>query len=469
MRDWRLASLGDDLLIEGDRLAAMKALWPTHSGKAQCIVLTPPRTTGKQGWVYPDLVDAPQIAEWCGTVVTRDDPERHDKWCCMMLPRLRGSQELLAEDGAVLVSVGENDLHFLRLLMDEVFGAHNFVATIPRTKPPSNLGSVENLSKRHEFLVVYAGDKACFRRACRRRATAGFEGLRAGVASTGSMGAARSGRPPGHAGPAEDSLADFFSTHRSRFPARRIPQMPSDLLRLCAGNDGLVLDVFAGTAATARAVLRLNGQDGGRRRFVLLLGPGGRPDGRSTETAQPGDSEVPEGEVPDREVPYSQTPEPPYGHYRAERSPRLDAIVSASRLPTYEDLADHLFSTATGQQVDLSRIRPDRWFVGSDAERDIYLIYSDNGCVLEELGLDRDTVRELPRTKRRGIVFAPWRLCNREILRRHGITYRQIPMEVRCLASRLPKGHAGDSPLAELPHLRGALVDPPPWRPAVAA
>ncbi len=459
MRDWRLADLGDDLLIEGDRLAAMKALLPTHAGKAQCIVLTPPRTTGKQGWIYPDLVDAPRIADWGGQTVTRDDPDRHDKWCCMMLPRLRGSQELLADDGAVLVSIGENDLHLLRLLMDEVFGAHNFVATVPRTKPPSDSGSLGHLSKRHEFIVVYAGDKPRFRRACRRRAAVGSDGFRAGAASPGSRGAAQSRRPPGHAGPAEDLLADFFSTHRSRFPARRIPRVPIDLLHLCAGDDGLVVDVFAGTAATGRAVLRLNGQDGGRRRFVLLLGPGSRANGRSTEAAQPGNGEVPDGEPAER----------PFGHYRAERSPLLDAIASASRPPTYEDLADYLFFTATGQPVDRSRIRPDRWFVGSATERDIYLIYSDDGRELERPGLDARTARKLPRTKRRGIVFAPWQLCDGELLRRLRITYRQIPMEVRRLASPLREGRPKDSPLADLPHLRETHLPPPPWRPAVTA
>ena len=464
MRDWRLAGLGDDLLIEGDRLAAMKALFPTHAGRAQCIVLTPPRTTGKQGWIYPDLVDAPRIADWGGQTVTRDDPERHDKWCCMMLPRLRGSQELLADDGAVLVSIGENDLHFLRLLMDEVFGADNFVATVPRTKPPSDSGSLEHLSKRHEFIVVYAGDKPRFRRACRRRAAAGSEGFRAGGTSPGSREADRSRKPPEHSGPAEDLLADFFSTHRSRFPARRIPQVPIDLLHLCAGDDGLIVDVFAGTAATARAGLRLNARDGGHRRFVLLLGPGGRPDSRSPETARPGDREIPGGEVPDCEP-----AERPFGHYRAERSPLLDAIGAASRLPTYEELADYLFFTATGQPVDRSRIRPDRWFVGSGAERDIYLIYSDDRRELERLGLDARTARELPRTKRRGIVFAPWQLCDGELLRRLRITYRQIPLEVFRLASPLPEGRPEDSPLADLPHLRETHLPPPPWRPAVTA
>lgn len=459
MQDWRLAGLGDDLLIEGDRLAAMNALLPTHGGKAQCVVLTPPRTTAKQGWIYPDFVDAPPIGEWCGKTVTRDDPERHDKWCCMMLPRLRGSQELLAGDGVVLVSIGESDLHFLRLLMDEVFGADNFVATVPRTKPPSDPGSVTHLSKRHEFIVVYAEDKARFRRACRRRAAAGSDGFRAGAASPGSKGAAQSRRPPRHGGPAEDLLADFFSTHRSRFPAPWIPQVPIDLLQLCAGDDGLIVDVFAGTAATGRAVLRLNAQDGGRRRFTLLLGPGSRADGRSTEAAQPRHGGVPDSEPAER----------PFGHYRAERSSRLDAIASASRLPTYEDLAGYLFFTATGHEIDRSRIRPDRWFIGSDADRDIYVIYSDDGRELERPGLDARTARELPRTKRRGIVFAPWRLCDGEFLRRLRITYRQIPLEVFGLASPLPEGHPEDSTLADLPHLRETHLPPPPWQPAVTA
>ena len=124
------ASLHDNLIIEGDNLAALKALLPTHHGKVKCIYIDPPYNTGNEGWAYNDNVNSPLMQDWLGKVVDRDDLTRHDKWCCMMLPRLKLLRELLRDDGAIFVSVDDNEVHRLRCLMDEVFGEENFVATI---------------------------------------------------------------------------------------------------------------------------------------------------------------------------------------------------------------------------------------------------------------------------------------------------------------------------------------------------
>jgi adenine-specific DNA-methyltransferase len=124
------ASRHDNLIIEGDNLAALKALLPTYHGKVKCVYIDPPHNTGNEAWAYNDNVNSPMMQEWLGKVVDREDLTRHDKWCCMMMPRLKLLRELLRDDGAIFVSIDDNEVHRLRSLMDEVFGEENFVATI---------------------------------------------------------------------------------------------------------------------------------------------------------------------------------------------------------------------------------------------------------------------------------------------------------------------------------------------------
>lgn len=150
------ATLHDNLVIEGDNLAALKALLPTHQGKVKCIYIDPPYNTGNEGWAYNDNVNSPMMQEWLGKVVDREDLTRHDKWCCMMLPRLKLLRELLREDGAIFVSIDDNEVHRLRCLMDEVFGEENFLASLVWQKVFSPKNTAKYFSEDHDFLLVYA-------------------------------------------------------------------------------------------------------------------------------------------------------------------------------------------------------------------------------------------------------------------------------------------------------------------------
>ena len=140
------ASLHDNLIVEGDNLAALKALLPTCHGKVKCIYIDPPYNTGNESWVYNDNVNSPMMRDWLGKVVDREDLTRHDKWCCMMLPRLKLLRELLRNDGAIFVSIDDNEVHRLRSLMDEVFGEDNFLAT-------DNLAEEGVLSEEHRQVL----------------------------------------------------------------------------------------------------------------------------------------------------------------------------------------------------------------------------------------------------------------------------------------------------------------------------
>src|SRR5204863_6829738 len=118
-------SLHDNLIIEGDNLAALKALLPAYHGKVKCIYIDPPYNTGNEKWVYNDKVNSPMMQDWLGKVVDKEDLTRHDKWLCMMMPRLKLLRELLSEDGLILIHIDDHEIHSLRNLMDEIFGREN--------------------------------------------------------------------------------------------------------------------------------------------------------------------------------------------------------------------------------------------------------------------------------------------------------------------------------------------------------
>ena len=158
------ASLRDNLIVHGDNLAALKSLLPTYHGKVKCVYIDPPYNTGNERWAYNDNVNSPLMQDWLGRGVDRDDLTRHDKWCCMMLPRLKLLRELLREDGVIFVSIDDNEVHHLRALMDEVFGEENFLATVIWEKVYGPKSSAKHFSENHDFVVAYARQKEMFTR-----------------------------------------------------------------------------------------------------------------------------------------------------------------------------------------------------------------------------------------------------------------------------------------------------------------
>ncbi|MEX0655323.1 MAG: site-specific DNA-methyltransferase [Phycisphaeraceae bacterium] len=152
-----------NLLVQGDNLEALKALLPYYAGQVKCIYIDPPYNTGNEGWVYNDNVNSPEIRQWLDKTVGKEaeDLSRHDKWLCMMYPRLALLKEFLREDGAIFISIDDNEVHSLRLLMNEVFGVTQFVATIAWQKRYSreNRGAIGDV---HEYLVVYAKNPELF-------------------------------------------------------------------------------------------------------------------------------------------------------------------------------------------------------------------------------------------------------------------------------------------------------------------
>jgi len=155
-------SLDDNLIIHGDNLEALKALLPTHAGKVDCIFIDPPYNTGNEGWCYNDNVRSPLMKEWLkksANPVDKEDLERHDKWLCMMWPRLNLLRELLSEDGVIFITIDDNEVHRVIALMDEIFGEENFIAALTWQKRVSPANDAEYFSTDHDHIVVFSKNK----------------------------------------------------------------------------------------------------------------------------------------------------------------------------------------------------------------------------------------------------------------------------------------------------------------------
>ena len=122
----------DNMIIRGDNLEALKALLPRYEGKIKCIYIDPPYNTGEEGWIYNDNLNDPKIRKWLGDVVGKEgeDLTRHDKWLCMMYPRLKILHKLLSNDGAIFISLDDNEVYFGKQICDDIFGVKCFVARV---------------------------------------------------------------------------------------------------------------------------------------------------------------------------------------------------------------------------------------------------------------------------------------------------------------------------------------------------
>ena len=150
-----------NLLVQGDNLEALKALLPYYGGQVKCIYIDPPYNTGNEGWVYNDNVASPEIKKWLGEVVGKEaeDLSRHDKWLCMMYPRLRLLRDFMKNDGVIAVSISDASVHYLKLLMNEIFGERNFIAeVIVETNVRGQ--TYKAIARTHEYLLIYGRSDA---------------------------------------------------------------------------------------------------------------------------------------------------------------------------------------------------------------------------------------------------------------------------------------------------------------------
>lgn len=147
-----------NMIIHGDNLLALKSLLPQYEGRIKCIYIDPPYNTGNEGWIYNDNVNDPRIKNWLGEVVGKEgeDLSRHDKWLCMMYPRLKLLQKLLSNDGVIFISIDDIEYANLKLICDEIFGATCFVSNISWQRTYSTRNDSKGIVNEVEHLIVYS-------------------------------------------------------------------------------------------------------------------------------------------------------------------------------------------------------------------------------------------------------------------------------------------------------------------------
>lgn len=497
-------SLLGNVIIEGDNLAALKSLLPTHAGKVKCVYIDPPYNTGNEGWVYNDNLTQPQFKEWIGKVVGNEaeDACRHDKWCCMMYPRLQLLRELLRDDGAIFISIDDNEVHHLRMMMDEIFGSENHVATFVWQKRYSrdNRPAVGTV---HEYIVTYSKVEGRFAEVRNKlrpsdESTAVYrnpnkdpqgrwrpipmtaQGRRknqmyairtpAGVihhppegrcwsiledeyekllaAKRIWFGKDQRGQPNiirylsevegfvpwtwlpheevGHTDEAKKELFDFFAKD-DVFDSPKPTRLVRRLLEIYTSSDGedIVLDSFAGSGTTGHAVLTLNSEDDGDRRFILIQMPHDTKEheSRGLNICEKITAErirrvitgysTGDGEQTNDVAGLGGT----FTYARVGRPLVGEHGTWGEQLPTFEDLARYIFFTETGRDLDFRAIDMNSGRIGEHNGVSYYLLYTAERD--KSLALDADFQQLAKKDKnKKKVVYCEKLWLHREDLQR---------------------------------------------------
>jgi len=156
------ATESGNMIIHGDNLEALKSLLPRYEGKIDIVYIDPPYNTGKEKWVYTDNVNHPKIEKWLNDVVGAEgeDLSRHDKWLCMMYPRLKLIHKLLKDDGIFFCSIDDYEHGHLKPILDEIFGPMNFLNNVIWQRAFSPINTKKRFSPNHDFIISYAKNKS---------------------------------------------------------------------------------------------------------------------------------------------------------------------------------------------------------------------------------------------------------------------------------------------------------------------
>ena len=499
----------DNLIIHGDNLHALKALLPRYAGRVKCIYIDPPYNTGNEGWVYNDNVNSPLHKEWFkqNSPVDGEDLERHDKWLCMMWPRLQLLRELLSDSGVIFISIDDHEQQHLRMLMDEVFGPDNFFATLTRRAMHTVRNSSKDFNLNADYVLTYAKDKSWFgverSRYIRQitdksanyphddgdgRGKYKLDPLHARnyytpyefVFSNGVTWSASAGRYPAYS---EDKLREMESENRIEFSGSeprakrylaevqegRPPDAILDaalvgfnssgtrtlsaifgqggvfsqpkpvelirfLLELLRDPDAIVLDSFAGSGTTAHAVLALNKEDGGNRKFILVE----CEDYADTITAERVHRVI--AGVPDaKDDALREGLGGSFTYCTLGEPITVEGLLTGETLPPFASLAAWLLHTATGVSASTSALSPldDDGLFYTDERRRYYLLYEPD---LEFLRSDRAVLNEEGARRigqdcrehdKEAMVFAAAKYMGQRELSEHRITFCQLPYELQ--------------------------------------
>ena len=519
-------SLDDNLIIQGDNLHALKALLPRYAERVKCIYIDPPYNTGNEGWKYSDNVNSPLLQAWLEqNGIMRDDLERHDKWLCMMWPRLQILRELLADDGVIFISIDDNEHSNLKQICDEIFQPKNFLTSIT-TIVKTEGRSYGFFSKTHEYILVYSKntDKTKLNglevedRIFKYEDTIGefnLKDLRNGnvrafnatnrpnlrypfyvnennpdkdnllevsvekkhnwrevypikikelesVWRWGKETALKNQMDNLVARKGSDGIVRVFQKYRSKEQHEKTVWIEKEILsnrgtneiqeifkqpvfdfpkplnllkriiRISTEEDDIILDSFAGSGTTAQAVLDLNKEDGGNRKFVLVECED-YADKITAERVRRVIKGVPKAN--DAKLKAGLGGSFTYCTLGAEISE--DNLLKAKSLPSAEALIRYVFYTATGKTLGKVPTNENFYISKVDQKIAFFVIYKPSKAFLKSddaaLHLDRKReVQKIMKQKRcdRAIVFAASCFYPLKELSQERITFCQLPFAI---------------------------------------
>ena len=487
------AESSENMIIHGDNLLALKSLLPQYEGRVDCIYIDPPYNTAhstndNQRWVYNDNVDDPNIKKWLGEVVgdEGEDLTRHDKWLCMMYPRLRLLYKLLSSRGAIFISIADNELANLKLLCDEIFGAKNLVEIITWDKktaakgvPPKNM--IVNV---HEYILVYQhSDEFRFSGELRSAEKDGFKNpdndprgpwrMSNIKSTTKSADAAFTITDPNTGKQytntwafSKESLERMIAEGRilwkESLPKQKeffyeltndskaiksswglfdpqsttvllkelLPGQKFDnpkplklleyLVKVSTHKNAIILDSFAGSGTTAHAVLDLNKQDGGNRRFILVE----MMDYADTITAER------VKRVIDGYGEGSKAVEGLSGNfsYYELGAPLFDENKNLNEEVPAEEIRKYIYYMETKQPPE-ENTEDNEYFLGKHNDTAYYFYYEKERATT----LNTDFLSTI-KTKASGyLIYADACALAKETMGQYGITFKKIPRDIQKL------------------------------------
>lgn len=499
-----------NLLVQGDNLEALKALLPYYGGQVKCIYIDPPYNTGNEGWVYNDNVASPEIKAWLGKVVGKEaeDLSRHDKWLCMMYPRLRLLREFLREDGVIAVSIDDDEHATLVQLMFEIFGRSNFLGNIVWQKRYVSNVTAQYLSDMHDFIVVFgknldrvsvnklartAEQEADYknhdddpRGPWRAQDLSASKPYSAGLFTITGPNGDKFDPPPrrywrmnepqyeewladgritfGKTGNGRPMLKRFLSEVRggltpntwwdydvaghnkeatlenkeifggeAPFDTPKPKRLIRRFLEVFSQPDDLILDSFAGSGTTGHAVLDLNHEDAGNRRFILAEMDEGIANNITAERLRRVINGYDKGGDPKKPV------EGLGGGFRYCRLgvPLFNEFGDIDTAVSFPDLAAHIFFAETGVPIP-SKATGTSPYLGKHGGKAVYLLFApgQEGMPREAMGnvLTPDGLTNLPAPPEgfegSRVVYAEGCTVSPDRLKSEGVVFKQIPYQV---------------------------------------
>lgn len=506
------ANLDDNLIIHGDNLHALKALMPRYAGKVKCIYIDPPYNTGNEGWVYNDNVNSPLMREWLKNVkpVDREDMERHDKWLCMMYPRLKLLHELLADDGVIFISIDDNEVHHLRMLMDEVFGESGVRTTViwQKSNKPLNRSN-DGFSSNTEYVLVYCKSEEplklnsdpvseehlksyknpdndprgkwiqtpLFLRTNSNkekelilpwnnegrtekwfvsqttlndlwkdsRIWRGKEGNSEVIYKKNFLSEKEEdGMTPinflspekvGFSRNGAELLREIFDNDNN-FQTPKPETLIKYLIGKVSDKSSIILDSFAGSGTTAHAVLDLNKEDGGNRKFILVECED-YADSITAERVR----RVIKGVPTAKDEKLKNGLGGSFTFCELGQAMEIEKMLTGESLPSYENLASYVFYTSTGKSLESPAKSRSDFFVGETDLFEIYLIYKPDLAFLRSnesaLNFEKvETIKSRSASKKTKLVFATAKFMGQKELNESQITFCQLPYSIHKIAGK---------------------------------